>query len=38
CLFTLRQVSAAYRRARRWIERITGACFILFGAKLATEP
>jgi threonine/homoserine/homoserine lactone efflux protein len=38
CLFTLRQVSAAYRRARRWIERITGACFVLFGARLASEP
>lgn len=37
CLFALRQVSAAYRRARRWIERITGACFILFGAWLAAE-
>jgi threonine/homoserine/homoserine lactone efflux protein len=38
CLFTLRHVSAAYRRARRWIERIAGACFILFGANLASEP
>jgi threonine/homoserine/homoserine lactone efflux protein len=37
-LFTLPQVSAAYRRARRWIERVTGACFILFGARLAAEP
>jgi threonine/homoserine/homoserine lactone efflux protein len=38
CLFTLRQVSAAYLRARRWIERATGVCFILFGARLASEP
>jgi threonine/homoserine/homoserine lactone efflux protein len=38
CLFTLRRVSIAYRRARRWIERVTGACFILFGARLAAEP
>lgn len=38
CLFTVRQVSAAYQRARRWIERITGACFIVFGARLASEP
>jgi threonine/homoserine/homoserine lactone efflux protein len=38
CLFTLPQVSASYRRARRWIERITGACFILLGARLASEP
>jgi threonine/homoserine/homoserine lactone efflux protein len=37
CLFTLPQVSAGYRRARRWIERITGACFVLFGARLASE-
>jgi len=37
CLFTLRQVSAAYQQARRWIERITGACFILFGARMASE-
>jgi threonine/homoserine/homoserine lactone efflux protein len=26
------------RRARHWIERLTGACFILFGARLAEEP
>jgi threonine/homoserine/homoserine lactone efflux protein len=38
CLFTVRQLSAAYQRGRRWVDRFTGACFILFGAKLASEP
>src|SRR5262245_14264894 len=38
CLFTLRPLSLAYRRARRWIERLVGACFILFGARLAADP
>lgn len=38
CLFTVRQLAAAYQRGRRWVDRVTGACFILFGARLASEP
>jgi RhtB (resistance to homoserine/threonine) family protein len=34
CLFTTRRLSAAYARGRRWIDRIAGAIFILFGARL----
>jgi RhtB (resistance to homoserine/threonine) family protein len=34
CLFTMRRISAAYARGRRWIDRIAGAIFILFGARL----
>lgn len=37
CLFTLRRLATAYQRSRRWIDRFTGACFIFFGARLATE-
>jgi threonine efflux protein len=37
CLFTLRQLAAAYQRSRHWIERFTGACFIFFGVRLAAE-
>lgn len=37
-LFTLRAFSAAYQRARRWIDRVVGACFVVFGARLASEP
>jgi threonine/homoserine/homoserine lactone efflux protein len=37
CVFTTRWLSTAYQQARRWIDRATGACFILFGAKLMAE-
>jgi threonine/homoserine/homoserine lactone efflux protein len=37
CLFTMRWLSHAYQQARRWIDRLTGACFILFGARLVAE-
>ena len=36
-LFTLGGLAGAYRRGRRWIDRITGACFVAFGARLAIE-
>jgi threonine efflux protein len=36
-LFALRRLAAAYQRGRRWIDRLAGACFILFGARLAAE-
>jgi threonine/homoserine/homoserine lactone efflux protein len=34
CLCTTRRLSAAYARGRRWIDRIAGAIFILFGTRL----
>ena len=33
-LCTTRRLSAAYARGRRWIDRVAGAIFILFGARL----
>ncbi|MCZ0736577.1 LysE family translocator [Phreatobacter sp. AB_2022a] len=36
-LFTLGGLAGAYRRGRRWVDRITGACFLAFGARLAME-
>ena len=38
CLFTLPRLTALYRRGRRWVDRAAGACLILFGGRLATEP
>jgi threonine/homoserine/homoserine lactone efflux protein len=38
CLFTIAPLSAAYRRGRRWIDRMTGGFFLAFGVKLAAEP
>ena len=35
--FTVGWLAAGYRRARRWIDRATGACFVVFGARLAIE-
>jgi RhtB (resistance to homoserine/threonine) family protein len=34
CLFTTHRIAAAYERGRRWIDRIAGAMFVLFGARL----
>jgi threonine/homoserine/homoserine lactone efflux protein len=34
CLFTTRRLSAAYMRGRRWVDRIAGAIFMAFGARL----
>ena len=36
-LFTLGGLAGAYRRGRRWIDGITGACFVAFGTRLAIE-
>lgn len=36
-LFTLGGLAGAYRRARHWVDRITGACFVAFGARLALD-
>ncbi len=36
-IFARPGVAAAYRRARRWIERVTGALFIAAGLRLATD-
>jgi threonine/homoserine/homoserine lactone efflux protein len=37
CLFTVQPLSAAYQRIRHWVDRVMGACFVLFGARLASE-
>jgi threonine/homoserine/homoserine lactone efflux protein len=37
CLFTTRRLANAYQRARHWIDRAAGTCFILFGARLVAE-
>lgn len=31
------RIAAAYRRLHLWITRVAGACFVLFGAKLAMD-
>jgi threonine efflux protein len=36
-LFGLPQVAGVYRRARRWIDRVTAAVFIALGARLAID-
>jgi threonine/homoserine/homoserine lactone efflux protein len=33
-LFSSRPAQAAYRRARRWIDRATGAVMVIFGFRL----
>ena len=37
CTIASRPVAAAYARSRRWLDRIAGAIFIGFGARLALE-
>jgi threonine/homoserine/homoserine lactone efflux protein len=37
CVFTTRRLAEAYRRSRRRIDRITGAWFVCFGARLVAE-
>lgn len=37
CLFSLRPVTRSYRRAKRWIDSITGGVFVALGAHLAFE-
>lgn len=34
CLLSTRALLGAYRRGRRWVDRVAGACFVLFGARL----
>jgi threonine efflux protein len=36
-MFTVPFLAAGYRRLRQWIDRIAGACLVLFGLKLAVE-
>lgn len=38
CLFAAPTLADGYRRFRRSIDRVAGACLVLFGAKLAVEP
>jgi threonine/homoserine/homoserine lactone efflux protein len=38
CLFAAPYLADAYLRFRRWIDRIAGACLLVFGARLAVEP
>jgi threonine efflux protein len=37
CLFSLGPVTNAYRRAKRWIDYITGGIFVALGIRLAAE-
>jgi threonine efflux protein len=37
CLFSLGPVTNAYRRAKRWIDYITGGIFVALGIRLAME-
>jgi threonine efflux protein len=37
CLFSLGPVAHVYRRAKRWIDYITGGIFVALGARLALE-
>ncbi|WP_158818389.1 LysE family translocator [Methylocapsa sp. S129] len=34
CLFTTRRIAAAYEHGRLWVDRVAGAIFVLFGARL----
>lgn len=36
-LFASRQVARAYARARRWIDRLAGGCFVFFGVRVVHE-
>ena len=38
CLFATPALANGYLRFRRWIDRVAGACLVLFGARLAVEP
>jgi threonine efflux protein len=37
CLFSLGPVTSAYRRAKRWIDYMTGGIFVALGIRLAVE-
>lgn len=37
CLFSLAPVTRAYRRAKRWIDYLTGGIFVALGLRLALE-
>jgi threonine efflux protein len=37
CLFSLDAVSHAYRRAKRWLDYLTGGLFVALGIRLALE-
>lgn len=37
CVLTLRGLAAAWQRGRRWVERVSGACFIFLGIRLASD-
>lgn len=36
-MLSTRRLAALYQRGRRWLDRVSGACFIAFGAKTAAE-
>jgi threonine efflux protein len=38
CLFAAPTLADGYRRLRRSIDRVAGACLVIFGARLAVEP
>jgi len=38
CLFAVPFLAGSYQRFRRWIDRVAGACLVLFGLRLAVEP
>jgi threonine/homoserine/homoserine lactone efflux protein len=38
CLFAAPTLANGYLRFRRWVDRVAGACLVLFGARLAVEP
>ena len=38
CLFATPALANGYLRFRRWIDRVAGACLVLFGARMAVEP
>ena len=37
CALTTRRAANVYARMRRWIDRVAGAVFVLFGARLIAE-
>jgi threonine/homoserine/homoserine lactone efflux protein len=37
CVLTTRRAAAAFSRMRRWIDRLAGVAFVVFGARLAIE-
>ncbi len=35
--FSLASVASAYRKAKKWIDYVTGGVFVLLGVRLATS-